>query len=62
MNLLPRAAAWLEVIASELKKRDRVIEQDSETTKVTLELILGKRSGQPVKVRYLTSSECDLGS
>ena len=38
MNLLPRASAWLDTIASELKKHDRQIEMDNETTKVTLEL------------------------
>jgi hypothetical protein len=58
--LQPRAASWLEVIRAELKKRDRSIEVDTETTKVTIELILGKRSGNPVKIRYLVSSEFDL--
>jgi hypothetical protein len=60
MPLLPRAAFWLATIQSEFKKRDRAIEQDTETTKVTVELILGKRTGDPVKIRYLTSSETDL--
>jgi len=58
--LLPRAAGLLDAIHIELKKRDRLIEQDNETTKITLELILGKRSGKPVKIRYLTTAECDL--
>ncbi len=61
MNLLPRAASWLEVITVELRKRDRLIEQDNETTKVTLELIIGRRR-DVVKIRYLTAAECDLVS
>lgn len=60
LPLLPRAEAWLSAIQAEFKKRDRMIEQDTETTKVTLELIIGKRSGKPVKIRYLTTAECDL--
>lgn len=58
--LLPRAQVLLAAIQTELKKRDRIIEQDNETTKITLELILGKRSGNPVKIRFIASSECDL--
>jgi len=58
--MLPRAAALLETIAIEFRKRDRAIEQDQETTKITIELIIGRRSGAPVKVRYLTSAECDV--
>jgi hypothetical protein len=60
MILLPRAASWLAAIQAEFKKRDRAIEQDTETTKIIVELILGKRTGDPVKIRYMTSSECDL--
>jgi len=59
MNLLPRAASWLAVIASEFRKRDRQIEQDNETTKVTLELIIGRRR-DVVKIRYLTTAESSL--
>jgi len=61
LKLYPRAASWLDVIANEFMKRNRQIEQDNETKKVTLELILGKH-GNPVIVRYLTTAECRLTS
>ena len=58
--LLSRAALLLQVISSELKRHQKALELDESVAKITFEVIIGKRSGDPVKVRYLTSSESDL--
>lgn len=58
--LLSRAEAIIEVLSSEIKKHQRALEQDDAICKINFEVILGRRSGRPVKVRFLTSSESDL--
>lgn len=58
--LLTRAAPMIQIIQTELKKHQKALEVDDSVSKITLEIIMGKRNGDPVKIRYLTSSESDL--
>src|SRR5262249_2630395 len=60
MPNLPRAARLAELARQEFAKRQKAIEVDNTISKITLEFIIGSRSGDPVKIRYLTSSESDL--
>lgn len=48
------------MISNEIARHQKAIEVDDSISKITLEVIIGKRDADPVKVRYLTSSETDL--
>ena len=44
----------------EIAKHDREIEVDVNLTRVDFTVVIGKRSGTPVKVQYRSQSESDL--
>jgi hypothetical protein len=60
--MLPRATKICEVLRRELTRREKVLEIDRTLTKIHFEIILGKRSGDPVRVLYNGHSETDLTS
>jgi hypothetical protein len=55
-----RTEDCIDVVTRELRAHGRAIEVDESITKIRLELILGRRSGSVVKVRYEALSETDL--
>lgn len=58
--MLSRAQQLVRVITDEITRHQKALEVDNTISKITLEVIIGKRNADPVKVRYLTSSEIDL--
>ena len=58
--MLSRMSRVVRVVTGEFLKHDRALENDLTISKIELEILIGLRTGDPVKVRYRTSSETDL--
>ena len=57
--VLSRASTMSDILNDWLAKNQKALEI-GEYNKVTLEIIIGKRTGNPVKLRSLLSYESDL--
>ena len=57
--LLSRSASMNQIITNWLQQNQKALEVGS-YSKVNFEIIIGQRSGNPVKLRVLLSSESDL--
>lgn len=58
--MLPRATKILKVIGDDLSRREKVLEIDQTLTRIRYEIIIGRHSGDPVKILYDAHSDTDL--
>lgn len=58
--MLPRATRIYEVLGREILRREKVLEIDNTLTRIRFEIIIGRQSGNPVKVLYDAHSDTDL--
>ena len=58
--MLSRATQILDAISKELKRHERALEVDMSIKRIEIQVRIGERSGDPVKIIYGTFSENDL--
>lgn len=59
--MLPRAQQILAAITRELERHQRALEADPHVKRIDIQVRIGERSGDPVKITYGAFSENDLG-
>lgn len=59
--MMARATRILRIVEHELCRHERALESDLGLTQINIQVIFGSRSGNPVKAKFSSCSEIDLG-